>query len=208
MKLGIGGLTLVLLALGSGAASAQVSGPRGRDSDALQYMQSCSPGPTFRYTNFGVGGCKRLTVSGDHNGVNRIWRFGRQYKVSSIAATDEFRLCLHYTTTTTVASTGVASVGNPSGETQGYCITIPGASSDYIKISANPWVGGVANWKLGTCTNVAGSNNAAVGGPCVTDADCGGTTGACARGTTPQGLYASICATATSHEAEINECIQ
>jgi hypothetical protein len=188
------------------------------EPNALQYMQSCTPGPSYGIQFSAANRAKVLTVPGTSAPV--FLPFGTQWKVSCNNA-GAVLACLHQTQTTTV-SLGIGSDGgdgagwisHDAATTQagpGRCIALTGEiGTDFVKVSQAAFSCSVAagsrtpTTRCGRCT--IASNGFSIGAPCSVNADCGAS-GTCST-RSALGAYLSFVPVSASSVCWINRCDQ
>lgn len=225
MKCAVKSALAVLVALAPLAANAQVVGPIPPaapdriEPNPEQYMQSCGLGKIYGVEGVTVGDAKQLIQS---SGRQILLPFGSQWRISSNDVDNLF--CLHQTLNATVSLGTNNRCGDGCGYTEfdvatstsGYapCEFIAAGSSDIIKITPASFCttrdsAGLYLCPLsrpGRCSAVGG--DAAPGGPCAVDADCGSVGGVCDLTRKPTGVYMSVIPLATGGSGHAMRCPQ
>ncbi len=193
-----------------------------------QYMMSPVPGDTYGLSLDSSGGasdCRPVTIGGVYsdpgttNDDNVLLPWGSQWSFINESGGIAM-LCLHQTRNTTVSlgtNAGAVTFDSAvSSSGRAKCISLPASGVAIFKVSKAEWTcSGVLGarspptCRRGRCTAVAetaSANDAVVGGGCSAAADCG--TGTCDLTLPPLGVYASICAEATTGDVQLQRAGQ
>lgn len=198
--------------------------PIRRDLDALQYMQSCMPGPAYSMKFSGANRAKVLKAPDASSYAASTWvrlDWGTQWKVACDNA-GVVLACLHQTLAATV-SLGISATGGDgaglinfdSANTSsgpGRCLPLTAVNPmDVFKVSKASFKCDPAassrdpTTRCGQCT-VAGTAHT-VGDPCASSSDCG-SGGTCSTTTRPKGVYLSLVPTVATSVCWVTRCDQ
>lgn len=218
-------LLAIMLALTAPPALAQTPVPTRMESNPLQYMQSCMPGPAYSMQFTQAVDAKVFTVPGTGTnaypyGSRLLLRWGSQWKISC-DANGAVLACLHQSLSATVS----LGAGNDGGDGAGFtsadsansapgqarCIAVTAATpTDFIKISPASFKCGVGvasrdpMTRCGRCTAVGAGYS--IGAPCSSAADCG--SGTCDTTSRPDGVFLSLVPVSASSVCYLSRCDQ
>lgn len=208
-----------IIALALAALISQTDAPVRQEANPLQFMQSCTPGPSYGIQFSAANRAKVLTVPGTSAPV--LLRFGTQWKVSCNNS-GAVLACLHQTGTTTVSlgigndgGDGAGWISHDSAVTQagpGRCLPLTGEiGTDFLKVSraafdcSLPASQRSPTTRCGRCTAV--SNGFQLEAPCSVNADCGAS-GTCSTARSGSGAYISFVPVSASSVCWVSRCDQ
>lgn len=220
-------LLAIVLALTTTPVFAQTPVPTRMESNPLQYMQSCMPGPVYSEQFSQAVRAKVIVVPGSSStgsypyASRLLLGWGTQWKLSC-DANGAVLACLHQTLGATVS----LGLGNDGGDGAGYttadsansatgqarCIAVTAATpTDFIKISPASFKCGVGvasrdpMTRCGKCTVVGAGYS--FGAPCSSASDCG-SGGTCDTTTRPDGVFLSLVPVSASSVCYLSRCDQ